>query len=141
MNSVDRKTLLQELFAGLANRDGTLFLDHLAEDVTWTIIGTNSWSGTFTGKQAVLGDLLMPLRTVLAERSRTVAQRFIVDGDFAAVEARGHNTTKAGAPYNNEYCFVFRFAGGKIAEVIEYSDTELIAKVLGDRATAVAATG
>jgi len=68
-----------------------------------------------------------------------VASRIIVDGDVAAVEARGHNVTRAGARYDNEYCFVFRFAGGRIAEVTEYSDTELIVSALGDRTAAVAA--
>ncbi len=139
MSSADNKKLLQDMFAGLANRDSALFLDALADDVTWSIIGSNSWSGAYIGKEAVLCELLMPLRNLLAERSKTVAQRFIVDGDVAAVEARGHNVTRAGTPYNNEYCLVFRFAGGKIVEVIEYSDTELIAKALTDRSVAIAA--
>lgn len=138
---MDTRTLLQNIFAGLANRDGTLFLDSMAADCRWSIIGTGKWSGVFEGKPVILRDLLGPLRERLAERSKTVAQRFIIDGDFAAVEARGHNVTKAGAPYRNEYCFVFRFADGKIAEVTEYSDTELIAAVLGDPAVALTVAG
>ncbi|WP_315834570.1 nuclear transport factor 2 family protein [Bradyrhizobium prioriisuperbiae] len=141
MSSTDNKQLLQEIFEGLANRDGTLFIDSMTPECRWTTIGTGKWSGTFEGKPAILRDLLGPLRERLAERSKTVAQRFIVDGDFAAVEARGHNVTKAGAPYRNEYCFVFRFSGGKIAEVTEYSDTELISAVLGDPVVPLAAAG
>ena len=48
------------------------------------------------------------------------------------VEARGDNVTKSGAPYNNSYCFVFRLAGGKLAEVTEYMDTELVTAALGN---------
>ena len=48
------------------------------------------------------------------------------------MEARGANTTKAGVPYSNTYCFVFRVAGGKLAEVTEYMDSQLVTAVLGD---------
>ncbi|MGO4711068.1 nuclear transport factor 2 family protein [Bradyrhizobium sp. 2TAF24] len=139
MTTTDIRQTLQAIFDGLAKRDGTLFIDTMADDIIWTIIGNNSWSGVFRGKEEVLRDLLMPLRALLAERSRTVASRIIVDGDFAAVEARGHNVTKTGRRYDNQYCFTFRFAGDRIAEVTEYSDTELIVSALGDRMAVMAA--
>ena len=40
--------------------------------------------------------------------------------------------TKAGEPYCNTYCFVFRLEGGKLKEVTEYQNTELATRVLGD---------
>jgi ketosteroid isomerase-like protein len=86
----------------------------------------------------VLRDLLSPLRARLLERSRTVAHRFVAEDDYVIVEARGDNLTRAGKPYNNEYCFVFQLSEGKITEVKEYSDTALIEAVLGDPAEAVA---
>jgi ketosteroid isomerase-like protein len=33
---------------------------------------------------------------------------------------------KGGLPYCNTYCFVFRLADGKLAEVTEYMDSELV---------------
>ncbi len=140
MSAIDNKKLMQEIFAGLANRDGTLFTERMADDFRWINIGSNKWSGTFDGKEAVLRDLLGPLRTKLMERSRTVAHRFFADGDYVIVEARGDNLTRQGKPYNNEYCFVFYLSEGKIKEVKEYSDTALGEAVLGDPAEAVAAT-
>jgi ketosteroid isomerase-like protein len=50
------------------------------------------------------------------------------------VEARGNNTTKTGKPYNNAYCFVIRLHDGKLKEITEYMDTELVTAVLGDTA-------
>ena len=132
MSSAENKKLMQEIFAGLANRNGTLLIERMADDFRWINIGTNKWSGTFDGKEAVLRDLLAPLRGKLIERSRTVAHRFIADDDYVVVEARGDNVTKAGRQYNNEYCFVFRLSDGKIRQVKEYSDTALIDTVLGD---------
>ena len=138
MRAIDNKKLMQEIFAGLANRDGTLFTEAMADDFRWINIGANKWSGTFDGKEAVLRDLLGPLREKLTARSRTVANRFFADGDYVIVEARGDNVTREGKPYNNEYCFVFYLLDGKIREVKEYSDTALIEAVLGYPAEAVA---
>ena len=84
-----------------------------------------------TGKQAVIGELFAALRRKM-DRITTIAHRFIADGDHVAVEARGANTTKAGVPYCNTYCFVFRVADGKLAELTEYMDSELVTAVLGD---------
>ena len=141
MGASENKKLMEEIFAGLANRNGTPLIERMSDDFRWINIGTSKWSGTFDGKAAVLRDLLAPLRARLVERSRTVARRFIADGDYVIVEARGDNITKAGKPYNNEYCFVFRLSDGKIKEVKEYSDTALVDAVLGDPAAALAAAG
>ena len=129
------KALMQQIFAGLAERDGTPFFERMSDDVRWRIIGTTRWSKTYEGKQAILRDLIGPLRANLAERAKMVAQRFIADGEFVAVEACGENATRAGVPYRNEYCMLFRIVGGRITEVTEYSDTQLIATVLDDPAT------
>jgi ketosteroid isomerase-like protein len=139
MTAADNKKLMEEIFAGLASRNGDRFIERMADDISWICIGTNKWSGTYAGKEAVLRDLLGPLRTRLAERSRTVAHRFIAEGDYVVVEARGDNVTKAGKRYDNEYCFVFRLADGKIKQVKEYADTALVDAVLGDPREASAA--
>jgi ketosteroid isomerase-like protein len=94
MTSAENKKLMEEIFAGLANRNGTLLIERMADDFRWINIGTNKWSGAFEGKAAVLRDLLALLRAKLVERSRTVAHRFIAEGDYVIVEARGDNVTK-----------------------------------------------
>lgn len=132
MSAIDNRKLMQEIFAGLASRNGTLFAERMADDCRWVNIGSNKWSGTYEGKEAVMRDLLGPLRGKLMARSRTVAHRFFADGDYVIVEARGDNLTRDGKAYNNEYCFVFRLSEGRIKEVKEYSDTSLIEAVLGD---------
>jgi len=134
MGAPENRKLMEEIFAGLANRNGTLLIERMSDDFRWINIGTNKWSGTFDGMAAVLRDLLGPLRARLVERSRTVAHRFIAEGDYVIVETRGDNVTKAGQQYNNEYCFVFRLSDGKIKEVKEYADTALVEAVLGDPA-------
>jgi uncharacterized protein len=132
MTTTDNRQLLQHIFSSLAQCDSRPFVEAMADDFRWTVTGSTKWSRTYEGKQAVLAELLAPLRARIKDRVRTHAQRIIADGEFVAVEARGENTTKAGKPYNNRYCFVFRVAGGKLQEVTEYLDTELVTSALGD---------
>jgi uncharacterized protein len=136
MSATTNKKLIEEIFAAAGNPDGAvrdraLFTASLADDATWTVTGQYSWSRTFTGKDAILNDLHGHVRTLLVERARTVAHRFIADGEFVAVEAKGDNLTKQGLRYDNDYCLVFRLADGKIKEVREYCDSVLTEKALG----------
>jgi ketosteroid isomerase-like protein len=39
--------------------------------------------------------------------------------------------TRRGVPYNNTYCWVYRFGGGKIRSITEYLDTELVTRAFG----------
>jgi len=124
------RKLIEGIFAQLADNNSQPFVDALADDVRWTTPGQSVWSRSFTSKQAVLNELLIPFREQLVERVRLTVQRILADGDHVVVEAKGRATTKAGKPYNNEYCFLYRIAGGKIVEVTEYLDTELASAVL-----------
>ena len=136
MNTAANKTLTQDIFASAGNpdaskRDRALFVASLADDAKWVVTGQYSWSRTFAGKESIMRDLHGHVGSLLAARPRTIAHRFISDGDCVAVEARGDNVTRAGARYDNEYCIVFRFEDGKIKEIREYCDSALVERVLG----------
>jgi ketosteroid isomerase-like protein len=126
----ENKELMERVFAGLAKGDGKPFLESMADDFSWTIIGTTEWSRTYDGKQAVRDELLGPLLSQFADRYTNEAVRFIAEDDHVVVECRGHVTTKTGAPYNNTYCWVCRIEDGKLRELTEYLDTELVATAL-----------
>jgi uncharacterized protein len=134
--TASNRKLIEQIFAAAGNpdpavRDRALFIASLADDAKWVVTGQYSWSRTFTGKQSILNDLHGHVRSLLAERTRTVASRFIADGDFVAVEARGDNVTRTGVRYDNDYCLVFRLEAGKIKEIREYCDSVLTEKALG----------
>ena len=136
MSVIENKKLIREIYAAAGNpdpaaRDLALFVASLADDATWTVTGQYSWSRTFTGKDAILNDLLGHVRSLLVGRARTVAHRFIADGDHVVVEAKGDNLTTTGERYDNDYCLVFRLEGGKIKEIREYCDSVLTEKALG----------
>ena len=131
MSAAENKKLVQQIYADSANRSGTTFVDNIAEDVSWIVTGQYSWSATYKGKDAILNGLLGHLRTLLTDRTRTVAFNFIADGDYVVVEAKGDNVTKTGARYDNEYCMVWRLESGRIKEIREYCDSALVERVLG----------
>ncbi len=130
MVAAQNKQLVQRVFAEMAKGSGTAFLDAMADDVCWTITGTTPWSRTYDGKQAVIEELLRPLRAQLSRLNRIKAHRFVAEGDIVVVEATGDVTTKDGKPYNNSYCWVIRLADGRIRELTEYMDTALAEAVL-----------
>jgi ketosteroid isomerase-like protein len=136
MNAAENKKLMEAIFAAAGNpdpaaRDRALFVASLADDAKWVVTGQYSWSRTFTGRQSILNDLHGHVRSLLVERARTIAHRFIADGDCVVVEAKGDNVTRAGARYDNDYCLVFRLENGKIKEVREYCDSALVERALG----------
>jgi ketosteroid isomerase-like protein len=139
MSTADNKRAVQSAFDALATGNGRPFVDLMADDFTWKITGRTAWSRSYVGKQAVRKDLLDPLFAQFATRYTNRAQNIIAEGDYVIVECRGQVTTKRGKPYNNEYCYVIRFADGKMRQLVEYLDTELVTEALsaGDEVQAV----
>jgi len=132
MSTQENKQLLQHIFDELAQGNGRPFIDSLAEDFCWTMIGSTAWSGTYRGKQAVREQLLKPLFAKFADTYTSTAQRIIAEGDHVVVECRGRVTTKEGQPYCNTYCWVCTVADGKLQALTEYMDTELVSRTLGE---------
>jgi uncharacterized protein len=132
MGAAENKQLMQEIFAELSKGNSRPFVESMHDDFRWTVTGNTKWSRTYDGKRAVLTDLFGALRSRIGDNIITTAHRFIAEGDMVVVEARGSNTTLEGRPYNNAYCFVFRIAEGKLREVTEYLDTELVTSALVD---------
>ena len=131
MSAAENKQLMQNIFTELSKGNGAPFVESLADDICWTIIGSTKFSGTYRGKQAVLNELLKPLFVQFADQYTNTAHRFIAEDDYVVVECRGRVTTKSGAPYNNTYCWVCLVADGKLQELTEYLDTELVTAALG----------
>jgi uncharacterized protein len=131
MSAAENKQLMQNIFSELSKGNGKPFVESLADDFCWTITGSTKWSRTYRGKQEVIAELLRPLFAQFADQYTNTAHRFIAEDDYVVVECRGRVTTKSGKPYNNAYCWVCRVADGKLQELTEYLDTELVTAALG----------
>ena len=132
MDTAANKQLMQNVFDELAAGNGQPFMDALADDVRWTAIGTSPWSRTYEGKQTIVAELMRPLFSQFADQYRAQATRIVAEGDVVVVEARGQVMTKSGQPYNQTYCYVLRLADGRVQELTEYLDTDLVNQVLQD---------
>jgi ketosteroid isomerase-like protein len=125
------KQLLRHVYAEISKGNVQPLLDSLADDVEWTIIGSTALSGTSRGKQEVVDKLLKPIRARLADGPIVFQpERFIAEGEYVVMQAQGRATALSGKPYNNTYCIVCRIVDGKVKEMTDYVDTELITTAL-----------
>lgn len=131
MGASENKELIRKMFADLNSGNAEAFLGAMADDVRYTIIGSTKYSSTFNGKQDVVKRLLEPLGAQLEGGISLTPDNLIADGEYVAMQAHGQARSKNGVAYNNTYCHVFRIAGGKIKEITEYLDTELVTKAFG----------
>ncbi len=122
---------MQQVFAEMAKGNLDPFVDIMADDMQWSWMGTETWTRTFEGKETVVNELLAAVKATLTEPFEVVPHRFIADEDFVVIEHTGKNTTPDGRPYHNKYCWVCRFSNGKLRELREYMDTELVTKTFG----------
>jgi ketosteroid isomerase-like protein len=104
----------------------------MADDVRWTIMGTTKYSHTMNGKQEIIDKLFRPITAELESMGSNHVDNVIAEGDYVVVQqhATGRKT-KTGNPYNNSYCLVYKVIDGKIKEITEYLDTELVTSAFG----------
>ena len=131
MGIAENKQVVLDFYDAGARGDMDACFALLADDVTWTNIGSTKFSGTYIGKQAIVDDLLGPLFSQLKAGISSQIERLTAEGDIVVAQTSGTAETMNGTAYNNTYCQVIRIRDGQIADVKEYMDTALIDSVLG----------
>jgi uncharacterized protein len=126
MSAIENKQLMETIFAALAKGNTDPLFDAMADDMQWTWMGSGPWSKAFTGKKAVIGELWSAVKKTLVPPYKATAINFIAEGDYVVMEANGENATPDGKIYNNKYCWVCRITDGKLHELREYMDTQLV---------------
>ena len=132
MNTEHNKQVIQRIYAAMANGDRSVFGDSVHPDCIWRFPGHSSWSRRFEGQENIRRDLLGPLFALFADDYSAQLISIVAEGNTVVAEVHGNVTTHKGECYNNEYCFIFHFRDGKIAEIVEYGDTDLLERVLGN---------
>ncbi len=131
MGIAENKQIVLDFYAAGARGDMEACFALLADDITWTNIGSTKFSGTYEGKQALIGQLLGPLFGQLKAGIASTIENLIAESDYVVAQTTGSAETHKGTPYNNSYCQVMRIRDGKIVEVKEYFDTQLTTSVFG----------
>lgn len=94
------------------DRNG-FFLEYIAEDIRWNIIGKNS----IVGKIKFLEEMKMQ---ELENHPIITIRNVIIEGEYIIVESTGKAVTKTGKPYNTAYCDIYHLQDGKIFELTTY---------------------
>mgnify|MGYP001552151426 CR=1 FL=1 len=131
MGIAENKQVVLDFYEAGARGDMDACFALLADDVTWTNIGSTKFSGTYIGKQALAENLLGPLFGELKAGISSQIEQLTAEGDIVVAQTSGNAETRDGTPYNNTYCQVIRIRDGRIAAVKEYMDTALIDSVFG----------
>jgi uncharacterized protein len=130
MSATDNESLVRHLYVEVSNGNPGPLIEHLADDVEWTIIGSTPLSGVYRGRDAVVSELFAGLRARLSGPVQFSFDRFITDGDRVVMEAHGHAVTHDDRSYDNRYCVIFDIVDGRLARIIDYVDTQLVNAVL-----------
>jgi len=131
MGAAENKELVRGFFADIAKGNLNGALGRMAEDLRFTLIGNTVLSGVCGSRKEFVDRILAPLGAQLEGPLTITIDNLIAEGDFVVVQSHGRSTTRKGVPYNNTYCQVFRITDGKIREMTEYLDTELVTKAFG----------
>jgi ketosteroid isomerase-like protein len=125
------KQIVLKGYAALKAGDVNGYFDSMAEDVTITYFGNHLFTGTYRGKADIMANYVPLLLARLDGPIKISVTNAIAEGDQVFVEAQGESRTKDGLSYNNLYGIVLKLRSGKIAEIREYMDTELVKNIFG----------
>lgn len=104
----------------------------LADDAEWApppSMGLGPFKGRETVVKALTGGAIGKIFD-LSTLKRDV-HKLIVEGDTAVALQRLTATTVKGVAYENDYCWVYTCANGKIVKLDEYVDSFKAAKLFG----------
>ena len=127
MGAEENKKLIQQYYSGKVD-----WADQWTDDVVWKIPGTTKYSGSYRGKKKIYENLIIPFGAELETRGSMIIDNIIAEGDYIVIQSHTEGrTTKTGKPLNGTYCLVHKIKNGKIEEITEYCDTDLLASALG----------
>lgn len=115
------KTIVREAFEKW-RAGGNLFAELLAPDVVWTIPGSDPVAGTYRSVEDFVERASAPLISRLATPLVPEVHDIWADGDTVIVRFDGSATTTSGAPYNNQFVWIFRMKNGSVVEAEAFLD-------------------
>jgi len=115
-------------FDALQTADGECIADFYAEDGRVVTMGNTLVSGVRSKSEIkqFAGGVLEAFPAGLVFHVQTLT----AEDDRVAVEASSQGIHASGTPYQNHYHFLFTWRDGKLFELKEYMDTEIITDVL-----------
>lgn len=124
MSASENKAAVQAAYAAFSAGDIDGAVPTLADDIEWVVPGNSSLSGTYRGKQEVLGFL----GQLVSKSFTTKPQHFIAEEDRVVV-LTDTTTDDQRSPQAD----VLTFTNGKVSHFISYGDTALRERIWGTK--------
>jgi uncharacterized protein len=115
--------------------EGTYIFDQiLAPDVVWTIHGSGPVAGTYTSMEDFVKRASVPLVSRLATPLIPEVHDLWAIGDTVIIRFDGSATTTSGAPYVNQFVWIFRMENGLVTEAEAFLDLMAYEEVVKNNA-------
>jgi uncharacterized protein len=131
MGIEENKKIVLDAYASLSRGEPEGFYGVLSDDVEWTFFGSHRYAGTFKGRSEIETGLFGSLGELLEGPIKVHVKHVIAEGDKVVIVAKGEAKALNGKDYNNDYCIVVTVQDGKITEMQENLDSELVTDVFG----------
>jgi uncharacterized protein len=128
MSVEQNKQIARNTWEAAVKGDADTAMANLSDEVSWMLPASVNPGGPLKGKQAVAG-FIKGLSTAFPSGLKTEIRRVYGDGDTVVMELTNRGQTAKGRQYENEYCFVLEFEGGKVRRVREYTDTAKVKEI------------
>jgi ketosteroid isomerase-like protein len=126
------REVIEEYMGKMFSGDFLGAFQMFAPDGKYTIIGDTPVSGTFVGPDHITSSLVPLLEKRFIAPPVVSCTEVIVEGDRGVALGFGEGPAKFGQYKQRNYAFVFRIAGDKVAEMIEFMDpTQLSTNCFG----------
>ncbi|WP_226583933.1 nuclear transport factor 2 family protein [Acuticoccus sediminis] len=117
----DNRRIVREAYDAWA-RGENVFARLLSEDVVWTIHGSDPVAGTYVGREDFVERASVPLVSRLVAPIRPEVHRIWAEDDSVVVRFSASTTTTSGAPYHNEFVWIFTLEDGKVTRAEAFLD-------------------
>lgn len=124
----ENKQRVLDFFEALNAADGERIAAAYAPDGRCWTSGNTLISGVLSRDQIVAG--AAAVLDVFPQGLAFTVHAMTAEGERVAVEAESKGLHVSGVEYRNLYHFLFEFRAGKLLELKEYMDTEVITDVL-----------
>ncbi|MDR6235183.1 nuclear transport factor 2 family protein [Pseudomonas oryzihabitans] len=116
------RQLIERAFADWTRGHGRFFDDVLSPEVVWTIQGSGPAARVYHGRQDFLQQAVQPFAQRLAAPLVPRVQAIWAQGDTVVVRWNGTATALDGAPYRNEYVWIFEVHEDRATRVEAFLD-------------------
>jgi len=109
---------------------GNVFAELLSPDLVWTIHGSGPVAGTYRGIKDFVERAAAPVVSRLATPLVPNVHHIWSSGDRIIIRFDASATTTSGAPYSNQFVWIFRMDKGAVVEAEAFLDLAAYQRVV-----------